>query len=164
MKRVPVNQKQGALWTDAMASITQHSIGQMQGRCNNTHNQMVTGTKSHKTKSSDPKPTKTSQTMGVTLIMKIKGSKRVQTTTNRMETWTDKMDLTAALHTGATATKMVFTLSWWTCRTTTITDSRVTINALWISSRQLLRNNTTLAATNRKLLGSDRRYSCRQYQ
>ena len=110
MKRVSVNQKQGALWTDAMASITQHSIGQMQGRCNNMHNQMGTGTKTHKI-TSDPKPTKTSQTMDVTLTMKTKGSRRVQTTTNRVELKTDMVDLTAVLHTGATGTKMVFTLS-----------------------------------------------------
>ena len=47
--------------------------------------------------------------MNVTLIMKTKNSNRVQTTTNRMETGTGKVGLTAALHTGATGTKLVFT-------------------------------------------------------
>ena len=60
--------------------------------------------------------------------------------------------------------KMIFTLSGWTRKTAITTDSKLAISALWPSSRQLLRNKTRLAATNRKLLGSDRRYSCRQNQ
>ena len=83
----------------------------MQGNINKMHNQLGTGIKSHKTMSSDTKQTKTNQAMDVTLKKKIKGSKRVQTTTNRVETRTGNVDLTAALHTGATGTKMVFTLS-----------------------------------------------------
>ena len=79
--------------------------------------------------SSETKQTKTSQATDVTLIMKTKGSRRAQTTTNRVETRTVKVDLTAALYTGATGTKAVFTLSLWTRRTAS-TDSRVTINAL----------------------------------
>ena len=85
-KRVPANQKQGASWTDAMASITQYSIGLTQGISKKMHNQVGTGMKAHKIISSETKQTKTSQTMDVTLIMKTKGSKRVQTTTNRMIT------------------------------------------------------------------------------
>ena len=51
-----------------------------------------------------------SQAMDVTLIMKTKGSRRVQTSTNRVETRKSKVDLTAALHTGASGTKAVFNL------------------------------------------------------
>ena len=83
----------------------------MQGNSKNMHSQLGTGIKSHKTMSSESKQTKTSQATDVILIMKTKGSRRVQTTTNRVETRTDKVDLTAALHTGATGTKMAFTLS-----------------------------------------------------
>ena len=108
---VSANRKQGALWTDAMASITKRSIGQMQGNSNKMHNQLGTGIKTHKTFSSETKQTKTSQAMDATLIMKTKGKRRVQNTTNRVETRTGKVDLTAALHTGATGTKAVFTLS-----------------------------------------------------
>ena len=49
--------------------------------------------------------------MDVTLIMKTKGSRQVQITTNRVDTRTGKVDLTAALHTGATGIKAVFTLN-----------------------------------------------------
>ena len=73
----------------------------MQGRSNNAHNQT----------SPDLKPTKTSKTMDVTLVMKTKGSRRVQTTTNKVETRKDKLDLTAILYSGATGTKMIFSLS-----------------------------------------------------
>ena len=100
----------------------------MQGNSNKMHNKLGTGIKSHKTMTSETKQTKTSQAMDVTLILKTKGNRRVQTTTNRVETRKDKVDLTAALHTGATGTKKVSNLSRWTRRTTT-TDSRVTISA-----------------------------------
>ena len=90
-----------------MDFITQHSIGQMQGISNKMHNQLGTGIKPHKTMSSETKQTKTNQAMDATLIMKTKGSRRVQTKTIRVETRTDKVDLTAALHTGSTGTKMV---------------------------------------------------------
>ena len=83
----------------------------MQGNSNKMHNQLRTGIKTHKTMSSETKQTKTSQAMDVTLKMKTKGSRRVPTTTNRVETRTSKVDLTAALHTRATGTKAVFTLS-----------------------------------------------------
>ena len=94
-----------------MASITQLSLGEMQGNSKKMHNQLGTGIKSHKTMSSETKKTKTSQAMDVTLIMKTKGSRRVPTTANRVETTTSKVDLKAALHTGATGTKVVFIFS-----------------------------------------------------
>ena len=94
-----------------MASITLHSIGQLQGSSNKMHNQVRTGVKSHKTISSETGQSKTSQTMVVTLIMKTKGSRLVRTTTNRMDTRTDKIDPTAALHTGFTGMKLVFTIN-----------------------------------------------------
>ena len=59
MKRVSVDQTQGALRTDARASITQRSIGQKQGSSNKTNNRMGTGIKSHKKTSSETKRTKT---------------------------------------------------------------------------------------------------------
>ena len=90
---------------------------------------MRTGIKSHKTVSSETKQTKTSQTMDVTLIMKTKGGRPVRTTTNRMDTRTDKIDPTAALHTGFTGIKMVFTINRLTRRGTT-TDSRIIFCAL----------------------------------
>ena len=83
----------------------------MLGNSNKMHNQLGTGIKFHKTMSSETKQTKTSQAMDVTLIMKTKGSRRVQTTTNRVETSTGKVDVTAALPRGATGTKVVFTFS-----------------------------------------------------
>ena len=86
-------------------------MGQMQGNSKKMHNQLGTGIKSHKTMFSETKQTKTSQAPDGTLEMKTKGSRRVQCTTNRVETRTDKVDLTAALHTGATGTKMVFNFS-----------------------------------------------------
>ena len=67
----------------------------MQGNSNKLHNQVGIGIKYLKTIPSETKQTKASQTMDVTLIMKTKGSRRVQTTTNRMETWTDEVVLTA---------------------------------------------------------------------
>ena len=83
----------------------------MQGRSNNMRNQGGTGIKSHKTLSSQNKQTKTSQIMEVFLIMKTKGSRRVQAKTNSIETKTDKVVLTAALHKVAAGIKMVFNLS-----------------------------------------------------
>ena len=50
------------------------------------HNQVGTGIKAHKTIPSETKQTNTSQNMDITLLILTKGSKRVQTTTNRMET------------------------------------------------------------------------------
>ncbi|XP_075264069.1 uncharacterized protein LOC142355955 [Convolutriloba macropyga] len=66
-----------------MASTTQRSIGQMQDNSNKMRNQLGTGIKSHKTMSSETKQTQPSHAMDVTFIMKTKGSRRVQTTTNR---------------------------------------------------------------------------------
>ena len=86
MKRVSVNQKQDALSTDAMVSIHQYSIVQMQDNSNKIFNPVRTGIKCHETIHSETKQTRTSQTIDVTLIMKTKGSRRFQTTTNRMET------------------------------------------------------------------------------
>ena len=103
-----VKNKNCASWTAAIISITQHSIGQIQGNSNKMHNQMGTGIISHKTKLSETKQTKTSQTIDVTLIMETKGSRPVPSTTNRIETWTDKVDLTAAFHRGAIEIKIVF--------------------------------------------------------
>ena len=68
-----------------MVSIAQHSIGQMQGNSNKTHNQVGIGIKSHKTIPSETKQTKTNQTIDVTLKTKTKGSRRVPTTNKGME-------------------------------------------------------------------------------
>ena len=83
----------------------------MQGNSNKMHNQLGTRIETHITMSSETKQTKTRQAVDVILIMKTKGSRRIQTTTNRVETRTGKVDLTAALHTGAIGIKAVFTLS-----------------------------------------------------
>ena len=48
-KRVSADQKQGALWTDAMDSITLHSIGQMEGSNEKMHNQVGIAIKSYDT-------------------------------------------------------------------------------------------------------------------
>ena len=64
------------------------------------HNQVGTGIRSQKTIPSEAQQTEISQTMAEIFTMRKKGSRRVPTTTNRKETWTDKVDQTAALHTG----------------------------------------------------------------
>ena len=89
--------------------------------------QVGTEVKSYKTIPSETQQTKT-RTMDVTFIMKTKGSKRVPTTTNRLEIWWDKVNLAAAIHRGATGFKMIFTLSHWICRTITI-ESKIVLNA-----------------------------------
>ena len=119
-----------------MVSITELSIGEIQGSSNKMHNQEGAGINSHKIIFSDTKQNKTSPNIDVSLIRKIKGNRQVRTTINRMETRTDKVYLTAALHTGAIRKKF--------------------------NSRQRLHNKTTLAATNRKHLAAT--YTCSNQQ
>ena len=161
-KRVYANQKQGASWTDAMTSITKFCIVQMQGSSNKVHHQVGNVLKFSSVLSSQIKRNKTSQTKDVTLTIKTKDNRRVWTTINKMEMTKNKVDLTAVLHTWATWKKLVFTLSQGT-RTTTTINSGITFTAMWPNSRQRLRNKTTILATNRNFLGSDRRCSCRRY-
>ena len=163
--------KEGALWKDPMASITQHSVGQMQDNSNKMHNQMGTGIQSHKTMSSETKPKQNQSNYGLIMKKNEKLSSKFNNENQRQQTSSIYNQQSGNQNRQGGSNSSSYHGGIWNKKGFHPQPTNAQNNI----SRQQSNNQctvvlqqattpqqkTTLAATNRKLLGSDRRYSCR---